>query len=346
MSNTIYLKPEAAKEWCVDILKKCGQPQEYAKIVADTVVEANLRGVDTHGLSMMFHYVNRFSTIKTRPVAIVRESSSNMLLDGGDNMGMAVGHIAMTHAIEKAKKNGTGVVSVRNSNHFGAAAHFAKMAVEHDMIGIAMTSAGRRLAPWGGIDSILGNNPFSIAVPSRAFPVILDMANSVVAFQKIVQYANEGRDIPAGWAMDSEGKPTTSSKDALTGLLMPVGEYKGSGITILVDILCGALSQNGMSDTVADVDDYAHPRKIGHFFIAIKIADFVDIAIFKQLVDAYTTKIHNVRKAQGVNRILVPGELEHECERKRLQTGIPIPEAVIEKLNTLSERFGSRKLTG
>lgn len=344
MSDTIYLKLEEAREWCVAILLKCGQPQEYAEIVADTVVTANLRGVDTHGLSMMQHYVRRFSTIKTRDIAVVSESPANILIDGGDNMGMVVGHYAMNRAIEKALKNGTGVASVRNSNHFGTAAHYAKMAVDRDMIGIAMTNAGRRLAPWGGIDSILGNNPFSIAVPAGEFPIVLDMANSVVAYQKIVQYANEGRDIPAGWAMDAEGRPTTSSKDALTGLLMPVGEYKGSGITILVDILCGALSRNGMSNTVANVDDYAHPRKIGHFFIAIRISDFVSIATFKEQVNNYTDKIHNVRKAQGVERILMPGELEDECERKRLQTGIPVSRTLIDKLNALSEQFGSKKL--
>jgi LDH2 family malate/lactate/ureidoglycolate dehydrogenase len=345
MAGQILIMPEQAKVWCRNFLSaKCKQTREDAQTAADVLVSANLRGVESHGIGMMVTYANRFSRIETRKRTILAETPTGALIDGGDNMGMPTAVFSMKKAIELAKKSGVGLVSVRNSNHFGAAAYYALMAPKEDMIGIAMTNAGKRLSPWGGLDCILGNNPFAIAVPSNKFPVALDMANSIVAFQKIALYAREGLRLPDGWAMDAKGEPTDDAQAALSGLLMPVGGYKGVGLAVIVDILCGILSQNGLSESVADNNDYDHARKIGHFFITIRISDFVDPGKFRDDIDAFIGRFHNVRRKAGVDKLYMPGEIEYCREQERVKNGFPLSSAAVEQLNKLSDDFGVARL--
>ena len=345
MSDQITIMPEQAKKWCRDFLvAKCRQTQEDAEIVAEVLVNANLRGIESHGIGMMTTYANRFSRIQTSKRTILNETPTSALVDGGDTMGMPTSVFAMEKAIELAKKSGVGIVSVRNSDHHGAAAYYALMALKEDMIGIAMTNAGKRLAPWGGLDAILGNNPLAIAAPANKLPVVLDMANSAVAFQKIVLYAREGLPLPEGWAMDAQGEPTTNADAALKGLLMPVGGYKGVGLTVMVDVLSGILSQNGVSESVADNDDYDKPRKIGHLFMAIRISNFVDPKKFRNDMDAFIDRLHNVRKKEGVDKIYVPGEIEHYKELECTKNGFTLSAAAVIRLNKLSDDFGVAKL--
>lgn len=345
MSNQTVIMPEQAKKWCSNFLTaKCKQTEEDAQIVADVLVDANLRGIESHGIGMMATYVNRYTRIQFTNRTVLNETPTSALVDGGDNMGMPTAVFSMEKAIELAKKSGVGMVSVRNSDHFGAAAYYALMAINEDMIGIAMTNAGKRLAPWGGLDCILGNNPLAVAVPSNKFPVVLDMANSVVAFQKIALHAREGLPLPDGWAMDAKGEPTNDAQAALTGLLMPVGGYKGVGLTVIVDILSGLLSQNGLSESVADNDDFDKPRKIGHLFMAIRISDFVDPKKFRTDLDAFIDRFHNVRKKEGVDKIYMPGELEHYKGLECAKNGFTLSAAAVEKLNKLSDEFNVTRL--
>ena len=341
---TVHVKAARVEAWSRQMLLSIGISEEEAATAARILTAANLRGVDTHGILMLRVYMHRFSRIKTGPISTVRETPNSIVIDGGDRLGMVVADYAMDRAIEKAKRHTVGVACVRNSNHFGACAYYTLKAAQQGMIGVAMTNAGKRLAPWGGLENILGNNPFSVATPGGAHPVVLDMANSVVAFQKIVQYAREGNTLPEGWSLDGQGRPTTDAQAALNGFLMPVGGYKGVGMTILVDLLSGALSLNGLSCDVADSDDFDRPRKIGHFFLALNVADFADPAAFIQIVENFARRLHSVPKMEGVERTYMPGEVEMETARRRTEEGIPLTQAALDTLNGLAQEFGVERL--
>jgi LDH2 family malate/lactate/ureidoglycolate dehydrogenase len=344
MAKTYYISIEQATEWGVRLLQKCNIDETQARTAMKVLITANLRGTDTHGIVMLQHYTRRFVRIETRPVSVISENGCNTLIDGGNSLGTYASVIAMEKAIEKAEKFGAGVSSVRNSSHYGAAAYYALMAAQKDMIGISTTNAAARLAPWGGIDEFIGNNPFAISVPSGKYPITLDMANSVVAFQKIAAYAREGLTLPEGWSMDNKGEPTTDAQAALNGILMPVGGYKGVGLAVMIDLLCGALSQNGFSDGIPHYADYDKPRQVGHFFIAVKISDFLDINTFKASVDGYVEKFHTLRKKEGVDRLFVPGEIEYENSVERTKNGFPLSDAVVDQLNAVSDEFGVPRL--
>ena len=340
MQDQYRISVDQAMKWGVSLLTKCNLNAEEAAIVVKGLISANLRGVDTHGLVMIRHYARRFTTIKYRPIEVVQESETTCLVDAGDNYGILASTIAMNKAIEKAEKYGSGVASVRNSNHFGAAAYYALLAAEKGMLGISTTNAGNRIPPWGGKEAFLGNNPIAIAVPGNEYPVILDMALSVVAYQKIVTYAREGWPLPGDWAYDSNGELTTDHKAALEGMLTPLGGYKGAGLSVMVDLICGAISKNGFADHVLPIDIYDKPRHVGHFFVAIKISNFIPLDVFKSLIDAYSKKFHAIPRKEGVDHLYMPGEIEHEKYCDRIKNGFPLSRAAVDQLNEVSDEFG------
>jgi LDH2 family malate/lactate/ureidoglycolate dehydrogenase len=328
-----------AMKWGVSLLTKCNLNPEEAAIVVKGLVSSNLRGVDTHGLVMIRHYARRFTTIKYRPIEIVQENETTCMIDAGDNYGILASTIAMNKAIEKAEKYGSGVSSVRNSNHFGAAAYYALMAAEKGMLGISTTNAGARIPPWGGKEAFLGNNPIAIALPGNEYPVILDMALSVVAYQKIVTYAREGWPLPEGWAYDSGGELTTDHQAALKGMLTPLGGYKGAGLSVMMDLICGAISKNGFADHVLSIDEYDKPRHVGHFFVAVKISNFLPLDVFKSLIETYSKKFHAIPKKEGADRLYMPGEIEYEKYCDRIKHGFPLSQAAVDQLNEVSDEF-------
>ncbi|MDR1901485.1 MAG: Ldh family oxidoreductase [Treponema sp.] len=344
MQDQYLVSVDQAAKWGVSLLTKCNLNAEQAAIVVKGLISSNLRGVDTHGLVMIRHYARRFTTITTRPIEIVKETETTCLVDAGDNYGILASTIAMNKAIEKAERYGCGVSSVRNSNHFGAAAYYALMAAEKGMLGISTTNAGSRIPPWGGKEAFLGNNPIAIALPGDEYPVILDMALSVVAYQKIVTYAREGWPLPEGWAYDSAGEPTTNHQAALDGMLTPLGGYKGAGLSVMLDLICGAISQNGFADHVLSIDMYDKPRHVGHFFIAVNISNFLPLDVLKSLIAAYSRKFHVIPRKDGVDRLYLPGEIEYEKYKERSKNGFPLSRAAVEQLNEVSDEFGIARL--
>jgi LDH2 family malate/lactate/ureidoglycolate dehydrogenase len=247
----------------------------------------------------------------------------------------------METAIRKAKEVGVSCVSVRNSNHFGTCAHYSMMALQNDMIGLAFTNASAQIAPTGGAQKVLANNPWSVAVPAgQRFPVVLDMANSVVARGKIRMAAKEGKPIPADWAVDKNGVPTTDPRAALEGFLLPVGGYKGYGITLIVDLLTGVLADSCYGPRVQGLDVVEAIGGVGHTFMAIDVAAFDDIAAFKARTDAYIGEIKDSKKAAGVEQIYLPGELEFLKEQERRRTGIPLHINIIKDLRAIAEETG------
>jgi LDH2 family malate/lactate/ureidoglycolate dehydrogenase len=323
---------------CVKALEKIGVDKENAEIVADCLVKADLYGISSHGVARLPTYVERAKRglIELHPeIRVIRENSSIAVLDGGNGFGQVVGVKAMDLAVEKARRTGIGAVSVYNSNHFGIAAYYSIRALKHSMIGIAMSNTAPAMAPWGGAKSILGTNPISFAIPSSHQPIILDMATSKVARGKIRIALEKGEKIPEGWAIDELGLPTTDPAKAMKGCLLPIEGPKGSGLSLVVDILSGVLSGGSFGRDVGSTEDFSRPTRISHFMIAINISNFIPLEYFMTRIDKLITEIKNCPRAPNIERIYLPGEIELEEEKRRLKEGIPIDDNTFNKLLNL-----------
>ena len=339
MKEQYRIPADQATKWGVSLLTKCNLSEQEAATVVKAMITSNLRGVDTHGLILIQHYSRRFTTIKFRPIEVVQESETTCLIDAGDNYGMLAASIAMEKAIGKAQSHGCGVVSVRNSNHFGAAACYSLAAAEKGMLGITTTSGGSVIPPWGGKKAFLGNNPISIAAPGNEFPIILDLALSVVANQRIVKYIREGLPIPEGWVFDSEGNPTTDHQAAQKGMLVPLGGYKGVCLSVMMDLLCGVLSNTGFPDASVPNPVYDKAQRVAHFFMAIDVQRFLPLDVFKSLVESYSKKFHAIPRREGVDRLYMPGEIEYETYCDRIKNGLVFSQAEMDQLNEAADQF-------
>ncbi|MCM3715733.1 Ldh family oxidoreductase [Halalkalibacter oceani] len=335
------------KEWSQALFQAVGMDEEDAEITADNLVTADLRGVYSHGVMRVPIYVKRLQVNVTSPTAkyeVIRDSKATALIEGHNAMGQVVGKHAMDLAAKKAKEYGVGYVAVRGSNHYGASAHFAQMVLSEDMIGMTGTIGGNIMAPWGGTDRRLGNNPFAIAIPALTKePIVLDMANSVVARGKIVLAKKTNQPIPDDWAFAPDGTPTTDATDGYNGTVQPVGGYKGYGLTFITGILSSILSGAAFGQHLTDSDLYEEftiPQNIGHYMQAIDIASFIDPELFKRQIDEAIEYMHNSPKAKGVERIYVPGEPEALKAKKQMEEGIQYPLSMIEELKELSQELG------
>jgi len=343
-SPRVMARHDQLETFCTRVLEKLRVPREEAEITAKTLVTANLRGVDTHGVLRLPLYAARLKTGAMAPsvnLTTEKETIATALLDGHDGIGQVISYRAMEMAIRKAAAAGVSYVAVRHSNHFGAAAYYPMMALEHDMIGLTFTNASPRLAPTGGVERLFGNNPWSIAVPAgRRPPVVLDMANSVVAAGKIRVAKKEGKPIPEGWALNQYGEPTTDPDEGLKGILLAIGGYKGYGITLMVDLLTGVLTDSHYGPRVKGLDQDVDPAGTAHSFMAISLAAFTDVKAFNARMEAYVDEIKSSRKAKGAEVIYVPGEPEHLRVRERMEKGIPLQPKVAEELRAIAKDLG------
>ena len=331
--------------FCSEIFKRLDLPAADAGTVADCLVEADLRGVHSHGVVRLPVYVRRLQAgaYNARPdIRVVRETRTTAVLDGDNGMGQLVSRRAMALAIEKAKAGDCVWVSVYNSNHNGTQACFAQMALEHGMIGFCFTVGGiNHVAPWGGAEAILGNNPFGIAIPAgEQFPVILDMACSVAARGKVNVAAARGEPIPEGWCTDAQGRPTTDPHEALKGFVLPMAGAKGYALTTVIGMLSTMLSGGAFGTDVTHLyDDFDRPQNIGHLLGVLPVASFVDVAEFKKRMDKGIRDIKNVKKSPGVDEIFLPGEREYRTLIERRRSGIPLAIGTVRELEELGIEF-------
>ena len=302
-TKTVTVAAAALKTFCVDVLRHVGVAAGEATFIIDNLVAADMRGVDSHGVVRLPIYVKRLAAgaINARPaVRILRETATSAVVDGDNGLGQWVGMKAMEIAIDKALSGACTFVSVRNSNHFGAAAYYAEMAAARDLIGLAFTIGGiNHMTPWGGAAAILGNNPFAVAMPAGVEPpVVLDMACSVAARGKIIVAAKEGQPIPADWAVGPDGIATTDAIEALKGFVQPVGGPKGYALTLVIGLLSTMLSGAFFGREVTHMyDDLERPQNIGHLFAAIPIALFEDIDVYKSRMDKAIAEVRGVKRA-------------------------------------------------
>ena len=344
-NDRVLIPADPLKEFCSRILQKVGLPEPDADLTADNLVFANLRGTDTHGISRLGIYIQLIEggVVKARPsLKILRDNGSTLLIDGDDALGQVSGGLAMKLAIERAEKSGISCVGVRNGGHLGALAYWAMKALPHDMIGICTTNTPSVLAPWGGKESGLGNNPFAIAAPTgNEMPLVLDMALSIVARGNLFLASREGKKIPEDWAIDKNGKPTQDPNKALEGSVLPIGAYKGSGIAIMIDVLCGVLMGSAFGRDTGSVipPDLSKHLGLGHVMMAIPIKGFIPLDDFKLRVNRLIDQIKQSPLADGFDEILIPNEKEFHNELNRKKEGIPLTRATVDELCRLAEKY-------
>lgn len=345
MSDSIRVGVDTLHQYCASLFIAEGVSPEDARLIVDNLIDADLAGVESHGVSRVAIYLKRLRSGVVSPtmkLEVVKDFPATCVLDGGNCMGVLAGVKAMDLAIEKAKKVGVSWVVVRNSNHYGRAAYYTERAVPHGMIGFSATNGSPRMAPWGAREAYFGTNPFSIAVPTgQELAIVADLATSVVARGKITLAAKNGKDIPLGWAIDKDGHATTNAKAALDGTVLPVGGPKGSAIALMIDVLTGTLSGSLFGVHLPDmVANFSEPAQVSHFFAAIDIEKFTDVTEFKQNMARMATEIKALRTAQGVNEILLPGEVEFNMKRERLVDGIPLNLRLLRELREEGQKYG------
>lgn len=330
-------------------LQRLDVPPEDARLEAEILVEADLMGIESHGLAQLAvhpSYALGFKQrlVNPRPnIRIVHETPSTALVDGDGGLGAVVGYRAMTIAIKKAKECGTGMVAVTGSRHYGAAGYYALMAVPHDMIGLATTNSPPFVAPTFGRGRMLGTNPIAVAVPvGSGYPFLLDMATSAAAFGKLEVARKEGKPIPSTWGADEEGNPTTDiTRIVSKGWLLPLGStpeaasYKGYDLAMVVDILSGVLPGLGYS---LQIDYIRHV--VGHFFGALRIDGFRPVDEFKAMMDEMLQRFRSAPTVAGAERVLIAGQREFEAREERLVKGIPLHAVVVGMLQRLADEVG------
>jgi LDH2 family malate/lactate/ureidoglycolate dehydrogenase len=344
--NEIKVPATKLLNFCIACFEKLGLSPDEARLTAENLIFANLRGVDSHGVIRLKIYADRIRAggfkLNVRP-QILSEQDSSALIDAQHGIGQVAATEAMRLAISKAGKTGVAVVTVRNSNHFGASAFYAMQALDHGMIGFAATNAGPTMAPTGGREGRLGNNAVAIAVPAGARPpFVLDMATGAVAWGKIFLAQQEKRKIPVTWALDKSGVPTDDPDAAAhQGLIQPFGGYKGYGLSLLIDILTGVLSGGGFSTHVRTLYRQVEtPSQVASTCAALRIEAFMSLAGFRQRMDEIIELMRACPTAPGVERIFVPGEIEHETERQRGAEGIPLQPELQKELKTVGAGLG------
>jgi LDH2 family malate/lactate/ureidoglycolate dehydrogenase len=310
------------------IFERCGMEQVDADLLARSLVDADLGGVHSHGVLRVPEYVAKLQQGGANPrgkPSIVRDSGACLVVDGGNSMGVIGAQFAMGAAIERAMAGGLAAAAIRGSNHCGALAFIARQALDHDMIGIVTTNALPTMAPWGGAERLLGINPLAVAVPADTeLPIVYDAAFSGSSHGKIRVYHNQGRSIPEGWALDSQGQPTTDPAAALHGLLLPIGGFKGSGLAMIMGILSSMLSGAAYGTELGSMETGPRAGMDGHFVAALRVGAFVDVDEFKARVDDAIRQIHACRRAPGVDHIYAPGEKELRTQEVYRRDGIPL----------------------
>jgi LDH2 family malate/lactate/ureidoglycolate dehydrogenase len=341
-----YVDAEAAEMFGRRLLVAHDLPEEDAATVARCLVKADLRGVDTHGLQTLPHYLDRVrrGLINPRPnLKVERVTPMVGSLDGQDAFGFVVATKAMAEAIDMASEFGVGIVSARRSTHFGAACNYALQAMDAGYIGIVFTNASKAMPPWGGRVGLLGTSPIAVAAPAgKETPFDLDMSPAVAARGKIRRAARRGETIPLGYALDAKGRQTTDPNVALDGgTVQPIGGPKGSALAMLMDVMGGVISGAAFGGDVRNhFEEYDKPQNVGHFIMAMKPDLFVSRDEYLGRMDTLAQRVHANPTAEGFDEVIMPGERERRLEKKYRHIGVPFHAKEIAALQEAAAKAG------
>ena len=343
--------------FCHQIFTKIGCNENDATIATKVLLSADLRGIDSHGIARLVGYVRLWEAKRinsTPTLKITHQTPSTAVVDADAALGLVAAPFAMKIAIDKARNVGTGWVCVNNSNHFGIAGYHAMMALENDMIGIAMTNASALVAPTFGMEKMLGTNPIAVAIPAgKQPPFVADFATTTAANGKLEILQRKNLDTPLGWVQDADGNASTNANILKQdGALLPLGSdrehssHKGYALGSIVDIFSGVLSGASFGPWAPPFPAYIPmpqnmPGKgLGHFFGAMRIDAFQEANQFKNNMDKWIERFRNTKPIDAANKVLIPGDPEREMEIERRENGIPVVDSVIKDLKDLTEKFG------
>lgn len=331
---------EFLKETCESVLKIYGVPEKNAETAASVMISASLRGIDSHGIAYLPVYVERIKKGVIDPKAepeVIHETDNTAVVDCNNGLSQVGAVHAMNLAIEKALSRNTGFVGVRNSGHFGMVSYYTMEAARNNCIGFAVTNAPSSVAPFGGMQPLFGTNPISFAFPVKDKPdIVIDFATSAIARTKLRNMAAEKEEIPEGWALNKEGYMAKTADEGYEGVLLPAAGVKGYGLAIIVEVLSAIITGAAFTKNVGGlVDDFTRPQNVGHFLGAISIESFLPLENYYQVMDSFIQSIKEVKPVPGIEQVLYPGELEYKTELSRKSEGIPVSEALMEKIKEL-----------
>lgn len=321
------------------ILEAHGVPAADARLVAESLIVADAWGHSSHGMLRLPWYVARLKSgamnAETRESVVV-DVGALAVIDGNDGIGQIVIERACGSAVARARQYGVGVVGVRNSNHFGTAAYWTRRMADDGMVGILTTNGSPAMAPWGGREKTVGANPWSIATPSGSGTVVLDIANIVVARGKIYSALQKGEQIPENWALDANGAPTVDPEAAIDGVLLPMANHKGYGISFMMDVLSGVLTGSGFGTDV--IGPYVPDQRsgCGHLVFALDIETMIGREAFNERIDELINVTKSVPLAERASEIYVPGEIENRALARALQEGVLLPAKTLDELRELA----------
>jgi LDH2 family malate/lactate/ureidoglycolate dehydrogenase len=326
------------------VYAKEGLPELDARLVADTLVQSDLWGHQSHGVLRLGWYLDRLRNgvmkAVTKPEFIV-DAGAIALIDGHDGVGHVVTMLATREAIKRAKAHGVGAVGVRYSNHFGTCMYYTLTGAREGCVMLLTTNGGPAMAPWGGRKKIIGTNPWSVAAPAgRRAPFVVDMANTGVARGKIYLARQKHQPIPLGWAIDSAGAPTTDPQEAIDGIILPMAEHKGYAIAAMVDMLSGVLTGSGFLSAVHSPYKTAEKSNCGHFMIALNIDVFQPLDQFNARMEQYITEIKSVPAARGFDEVFYPGEIEARNDARNRAEGLLLPDDTLADLARIARETG------
>ncbi len=339
------------KRFVSEVFIKLDVPVSDAKIVADNLVSADLKGIESHGVARLKRYIDGIlnGVVKTKPkIRIIREGPVHVLVDGDYGLGQVVAYKVMQKIIEKAEKNFFGVAAVKKSNHFGIAGYYAELALKKDFIGVAMTNSRPLVAHTGALGRSIGTNPLAFAAPTRKEPpFLLDMATSIVPMGKIETYSRKGEKTPQGLAIDEEGKVTTDPGTIMEkGALLPLGGlgeklggHKGYGLSVMIDVLSGVLSGANWGLKVGPTQG-PKPSNVGHFFAALNIEAFMPLNEFKDRMEQFKEELKSAKLHPEFERIWVHGEKSWLTRKTREKIGVPVYKKTMKVLKEVSEIVG------
>ena len=341
---TINVSAESLQGFVAKVFRRAGCNQDGAEDMAASLVQTNLWGIDSHGVIRVGKYVDRLEkgAMNGKPqIATLRAGAGLEVLDADNGSGYVAARAAMARAIELAKRQNIAAVGIINSNHCGATALYARMALDHDMIGIAMTNVAPNMVTTGGSRPITGNNPIAVAVPTFGeFPFVLDISLSAVAGGKLLVAAKNGEAIPLGWATDKEGRPTTDPQAGFDGYLLPMGGHKGFGLSLLVDILCGVITGGSFQHELKSMYRYPNdPSNTAHLMIAMNPLVFISKRELRERMSEFIRTIKASPTWDPDAEMLLPGEIEYREEQERLRHGIPLPAALYEELREIGNQL-------
>jgi LDH2 family malate/lactate/ureidoglycolate dehydrogenase len=342
---TARFSPESIKRTSAAIAVACGVSRDHAAILADALVNADLHGMSTHGISRLNIYMRRIQKSLINPRAelvIDRRHGSILSADANNGLGQVQAIKTLDLLMPLAKANGIAAATIRNSQHFGALSYYCNRAAEQDMILLAMTNCEPAMSPEGACQAFFGTNPIAASFPTgKGFPVKIDFATSIIARGNIIAAQKRGERIPEGWALSPDGEPTTDAAAALAGTVLTMAGHKGYALALMVEILAGVLSGAAIGPAIGSMyKNMDRKQDVGHFFCLLNIAAFMDVAEFKRRLDEAINQIKACRKRPGVDEILVPGERSHRNAERNHRHGILVEEATRKELQTLCGELG------